>query len=89
MTLTHTQIRLASLLDAGYQLTITRSAVDAKPVQVDVVRPGSQEIAGHVPWRHIHELLRIRRVVFDTGDVATATAIVAPVRTDPKDSSVQ
>lgn len=78
MGLTHMQTRLAVLLGAGYRLTIRRSGADAQPVGVDVVQPGSDEVAGHVPWRHIHTLLRMRKVAFDTGDAATAKAIVAP-----------
>ncbi|WP_224003988.1 hypothetical protein [Cupriavidus pinatubonensis] len=78
MSLTHAQIRLASLVATGYQLTIRRSPVDAQPVCVEVVQPASQEVAGQVPWRHIQPLLRARRVVLDTGDATTATAVVAP-----------
>ncbi|QYY33158.1 MULTISPECIES: hypothetical protein [Cupriavidus] len=78
MSLTHAQIRLASLVATGYQLTIRRSPVDAQPVCVEVVQPASQEVAGQVPWRHIQPLLRARKVVFDTGDATTATAVVAP-----------
>jgi hypothetical protein len=78
MGLTHTQIRLASLLSSGYRLTIRRSPVDAQPVCVEVVQPASQEVAGQVPWRHIQGLIRAKKVLFDTGDATTATAVVAP-----------
>ena len=59
-------------------MKIRRGAEDARPVLVDVVPPASREIAGQVSWRAIEALLRARKVMLDTGDERTATAVVAP-----------
>ncbi len=78
MTLSYMQIRLVSLLSSGYQLTIRRSVDDSQPLCVDVVLPTSGEVAGYVPWRLLEDLLRMKKVALDTGDVATAKVVVAP-----------
>jgi len=76
MSLSGQQQRLVRLLKNGFHLRIVRSVLNQSPVYCELYSASAQDTAEVIPMWRIYKLLATGVVCLDTGEIATARAIV-------------